>query len=250
MVSWWPLQNDGRDIWGLSNGTLHNSPTFGAGKVGQALNVTGNNGVSVPDSPSLNFGPGADLSIDAWIRTSSTRTTLTVLDKRTIAGSNVHGYIIFLSTGSLRFQLGDGTAINSPNQGGELRDGQWHHIAVSIDRDQVNGGNLYVDGANVLVFNPTAVSGDLSNSSPLLIGEHVNDPSSSFVGDIDEVEIFNRALTGAEVASIFNAGSSGKCLPTVVDDDGQGDLYDCDSNVATFNTIQGAVTAVPAGKAE
>ena len=39
------------------------------GKVGQAMSVSGTNGISVPDNPSLDFGAGANFSIDAWIRT-------------------------------------------------------------------------------------------------------------------------------------------------------------------------------------
>src|SRR5262249_11061457 len=35
----------------------------------------------------------------------------------------------------------------------------------------------------------------------------------NFTGAIDEVEVFNRALSGSEIAAIFNAGSYGKCQP-------------------------------------
>ena len=72
MVSWWSLENNADDIYGTNNGTLQNSPPFVAGEVGQAMSVNGTNGISVPTSPSLNFGAGADFSIDAWIRTSNT----------------------------------------------------------------------------------------------------------------------------------------------------------------------------------
>ena len=57
------------DIYGPNPGTLVNNPAFEVGKVGQAMSVNGTNGISVPTSSSLNFGAGADFSIDAWIRT-------------------------------------------------------------------------------------------------------------------------------------------------------------------------------------
>ena len=87
-------------------------------------------------------------------------------------------------------------------------------IAITVDRDSATGGKAYVDGASPVTFNPTARSGNLSNNQPFLIGEHETAPVANFIGQIDEVELFSRALTGADVASIYNAGSTGKCVPT------------------------------------
>ncbi len=97
MISWWPVENNANDIYGPNNGTLQNSPAFVAGKVGQALSVNGTNGISVPDNASLDFGPGADFSIDAWIRTSeTTRQILSIVDKRLVIEPNpdVYGYAV------------------------------------------------------------------------------------------------------------------------------------------------------------
>ncbi|MCH7808917.1 MAG: hypothetical protein IIB60_06805, partial [Planctomycetes bacterium] len=77
-----------------------------------------------------------------------------------------------------------------------------------------DGGRLHVDGEVVLVFNPTFEPGDLTNDNPLLIGIHAH-PSilREFIGHIDEVDIFNRALSATEIQAIFDAGSAGKCKP-------------------------------------
>ena len=73
-------------------------------------------------------------------------------------------------------------------------------------------GNLYVDGQAVLTFDPTIASGDLSNSVPLLIGNHPDlSMQSFFKGIIDEFAIYGRALTGTEIQAIYTAGVSGKC---------------------------------------
>ena len=63
-------------------------------------------------------------------------------------------------------------------------------------------------------FDPSAHPNSLSTPGvPLEIG--VRDPGLGgggfFSGGMDELEIFNRALTGAEVQAIYNAGSAGKC---------------------------------------
>jgi hypothetical protein len=109
--------------------------------------------------------------------------------------------------------LGDGTFFNyiSPSSLPDLRDGVSHHVAVTVDRDSARGGNLYVDGVVVLTFDPTNRPGSLANREPLFIGRHAATPSTSFIGLIDEVEIFGRELTAGEVLSIFTAGAAGKC---------------------------------------
>ena len=75
------------------------------------MSVNGTSGISVPTSSSLNFGAGADLSIDAWIKTSNTvRNTLAIVDKRLFSGSNVTGYALYLYNGKVGFQLAERNA--------------------------------------------------------------------------------------------------------------------------------------------
>jgi hypothetical protein len=177
------------------------------------MSVNGTNGISVPNSGSLNFVANADFSIDAWIRTSETsRNTLTIVDKRQITGANVTGYVVYLFNGRLGVQLGvGGSGLDATNLSADLRNGQWHHIAITVNREVASGGKAYVDGAFTVAFNPTSRNGNLTNTQPFLIGKHETAPVANFVGEIDEVELFSRAITGAEVASIYNAGSTGKC---------------------------------------
>jgi hypothetical protein len=103
---------------------------------------------------------------------------------------------------------------NSP--GPNVADGQWHFIAVTVQRlchvigGTVFVGYLYVDGVQVLTFVPR--SANISNNAWLLIGKL--QPAfgrSLFQGCIDELEIFKRAVTPSEVFSIWARGSYGKC---------------------------------------
>ncbi|MEY4385741.1 MAG: hypothetical protein RLY20_1024, partial [Verrucomicrobiota bacterium] len=85
-------------------------------------------------------------------------------------------------------------------------------MAVTVDRDSPSGGKLFVDGQVIYNFDPTGVSGNLVNNDVLRIGQHAapGDPSY-FPGVIDDVAIYKRALSTAEIQSIYNAGSAGKC---------------------------------------
>ncbi|MEI2725303.1 MAG: LamG domain-containing protein [Verrucomicrobiota bacterium] len=197
--------------------------TFAAGEVGSAFNFDGvDDQVIVADAPSLNFGANQDFSIEAWIQPQVSTTTydlMTIMDKRN-APDVIHGigYEIALTGGRMECRISDsilniGTSFGAA--GPDLRDGGFHHVAVTISRNSTNGGHYYVDGVAVLTFDPTVEPGDLSNDQPLRIGSHPT-PSvfAQFKGKIDEVSIYQRALGAAEIQSLYAAGSGGKCVTT------------------------------------
>ncbi|MFH1686623.1 MAG: LamG-like jellyroll fold domain-containing protein [bacterium] len=225
MVAWWHLDEmsgpTANDIAGSVNnsGTWINSPVPVTGKVDGALSFNESNSVDVPDDPELNFGTG-DFSIDMWIKsTDASASASPILDKRTGSGSNITGYALYLYNGYLGSQIGDGTGYLSWTSTGFVADGNWHHIAITIDRDEVNGWRYYVDGSIVgTPANPTAYQGSLTNTAPLVLARNLITPSQTFAGTLDEIELFNRVLDPSEIYSIWAADSLGKCkdLPTFI----------------------------------
>jgi uncharacterized repeat protein (TIGR01451 family) len=230
MVAWWPLDETSgttaNDLAGVpNNGTHVNGPTPIPGKVAGALRFDGvDDHVRVPDQAELNVGTG-NFTLDAWVRTGSSDLVLLV-DKR--SGPTPQGYAFFLVNGRLGFQMANGvgspscaptptpgyacvnyvTSPTSPN----VADGQWHHVAAVVDRaDATSGVRLYVDGVQVFAGSP--LTGNLDNLSDLYLGVRTPDMGGTgfFPGDLDEVELFKRALTQQEIQAIYNAGSAGKC---------------------------------------
>ncbi len=229
MAAWWPLDETSgttaADIAGVPTNGLHiNGPTPGPGMVAGALNFDGvNDYVQVADHPSINFGQG-NLSIDAWIRTSQTSGVQLLVDKR-VEAATVQGYSFFLGNGTLGFQLG--TGVGSPicstapsasctnwGSGAFVANGQWRHVAVTVDRSSPTGGRFYVDGVHVATFNPTIRPGSLTNTSPLRMGSRSSTVTGLYPGAMDEVELFPRVLTPTEVQGLYLARSSGKCKST------------------------------------
>jgi len=220
MVAWWPLDEisgpTAHDIAGSVNnsGTWMNSPTPVTGKVAGALSLSGSNSVDVPDQAELNFGTG-DFSIDLWIKTANASGTRTILDKRTGSVPNLTGYVLFLVNGYLGSQIGDGAGYNNyVSTTGFVANGNWHHVALTVDRNNASGWLHYVDGSVVgTPANPTAYSGSLTNTAPFVMARELINPSHTFAGTLDEVELFNRVLDSLEVRSIWAADSLGKCKP-------------------------------------
>jgi hypothetical protein len=233
MVGWWSFDEASgvitEDVAGLTRntGTLTNGASFTTiGKVDNALTLDGTNDyVIVPDNDDIDLGT-CDFSIDAWIKTdNSTKDPQIILDKR---GAAPLGYELLLYNGQLTLEMADGLEWPYGNydkwsnfwntESADLRDGIWHHVAVTVDRDKYYGGKLYVDGKEIHTFRPFSRLHSLDNDADLWIGRHhPNDAASYenyFDGEIDEVEIFKRALSLAEVQAIYNAGSNGKCKNT------------------------------------
>ncbi len=83
--------------------------------------------------------------------------------------------------------------------------GFWHHIIVSVDN--LNFTNkLYIDGLltkSTQSFNFTNCSN--SNSTLRIGGQWLNADAQWFIGQIDDIGIWNRALTQTEISNLYNA---------------------------------------------
>jgi hypothetical protein len=220
MVAWWLLDETSgptaNDIVGSVNnaGTWMNSPVPVTGMVGGALSFSGSNSVDVPDQAELNFGTG-DFSIDLWIKTTAASgLPKAIVDKRIFSGT-YKGYLLFLYNGCLSSQIGDGSYSNNWVSTGFVADGNWHHIAVTVDRDNPSGWRFYVDGSLVGPIGHTmAFQGSLTNTAPFVMARNLLTPTHTFAGTLDEIELFNRVLDSSEIRSIWAADSAGKCKDT------------------------------------
>src|ERR1043166_1247755 len=198
------------------NGTLVGGPTVVAGKSGQALNFNGS-------SQYVNIGnvlnPGSsDFSVFAWVKTTQGGGFNMIVSKRDSSGSNNSGYQLFQnSSGGPSFTFGDGNSsrVRIDSTGPRINDGAWHLVGVVFTRS--GNGVLYVDNAQAAngVGLITSQSGSVSNSLPLRIGTENNSNSTyNWVGAIDEVRIFNSALSPQDVTSLYNAANGPLTIAT------------------------------------
>jgi Concanavalin A-like lectin/glucanases superfamily len=216
IISWWPAEGNGNDSVGTNIASVPVGVTYAPGEVGQGFNFDGGaNRIIVADVPELNFGANQDFSIEAWIQPDVATTdygVMSIVEKRIASGGSdsPNGYEFCLVNGAVACRF-ESTTFESTSP--DLRDGFFHHVAMTVSRNSTTGGNLYVDGAVVLTFDPTALNGSLINSEPLRIGNHpALDLNCFFKGIIDEVSIYDRALSTNEIQAIYNAGSEGKCM--------------------------------------
>jgi outer membrane protein assembly factor BamB len=176
----------------------------------------------VPDAEALDFGQGP-FSLSAWLRTTRAKGTQVILDKRREPpGESLTGYYLFVTRGLLGLQLSDGigsaecemtrfASCTTYRSGRFVADGAWHLVTVTVARDTPFGGTFYVDGEVVSRFDPTVKTGSLDNEYPLRIGSRSSSETGLFHGLIDEVALWNRALSSEEVSRLYQAGRTGPC---------------------------------------
>ena len=224
LVGWWRGESNVLDQISTNNGILRNGATFTNGIVGgTAFFLTGLSGyVEIPSAPSLVI-TGA-ISIEAWLfrRTGGQNTVLS----KTAGRPNRAGWDWELyPDGALEFYVdGDGNYFNGIEREfrsapGTVPSNVWTHIVTTFDpatqvmkvyANGMDAGGSLVNGGTVNSIFPTTdpirISGFQGSQSQ---------PTLHFRGNVDEVGLYNRALTSNEVASLFAARSAGKCVACV-----------------------------------
>lgn len=211
MVSWWTGDQNANDFVGSNHGTY--TGAYLPGKIGSAFAISGqgNDFVTVPQSASLE---SATVTVDAWVQANGSPGNFKYLASK--GGKGCEGgasYALYTGRdGGLAFYVYDGNSfIVSPAvPASTIWDNQWHLVAGTYDGSSVS---LYLDGN--LVGSSAAsltINYQLTNNQ-FAIGQYLDCPSQnlSFKGNIDEVEVFSRALSAAEIQSLYQADAAGKC---------------------------------------
>ena len=221
MAAWWELDELSGTLAWEGIGGHHGDVQGGAAvanpaKVAAGRSFDGATGlVVVPSAPGLNAGT-ADFSIDAWIRPKALDGIRPIVTKQYAPADAPLGYAFYLQAGQLSFAMSnDASAILGTAPVALAVDGQWHLAAVTIQRGSITGGRLYLDGTLIHTFDTTPLVGTVDTPAELHIAEQPalgrGLPPRYFSDGIDEVELFHRALSSAEVLSIYTAGALGKC---------------------------------------
>ena len=201
MVSWWPADGNANDITGSSNGTLQNGATFTAGMVGQAFVF---DGVNDYVSTNLDVQPSAMPSTtwDAWVFP----TRVNHGSRQTIFSDDDVNFdrTVVIEAGTSNFGVFTGRGVWQPVA---VTLNQWQHIAVVYTPTNIE---FYKNGVR-FSFNSAPTGQGTNNRFQIGRNPGFNE---YYQGRIDEVEVFNRALSQTEVQSIYNAGSAGKCRQT------------------------------------
>jgi len=238
MVAWFPGDGNANDIQGGNNGTPNGGITFTAGKVAQAFNFDGTGDVTYPT-----INAGSTYTLDFWMRPTLAGVYQHVISN--IANSTNYGSLRFFNDHVEYLQSG---AFQFISPAGSVPLNTYTHIALtydgSVNRLYINGSLAATSGVHTETFN---------NQLSLGFTIFNNYGESRFNGQIDEVEIFNRALLQAEIQAIVAAGSAGKCKPPITfivnttsdTDDGTCNATHCSLREAIIAANANSITSSP-----
>ncbi|HEY0109513.1 MAG TPA: Calx-beta domain-containing protein, partial [Fibrella sp.] len=217
LMAWYPAEGNANDIAGNNNGTATTDVTYPTAKVGKGFDFV-DGSVRVPDVASLR---PTTLTAEAWV--AATAPGFKYILAKSLDGGRAT-YAFYTSGGGLRFYVkttvagnggpGAGDVWLSPGASSAIWDGNPHHIAGTFDGSTVR---LFVDGVQVgsgTATQGTLIYGNTYQNGDLFIGNYNPTGSFAWPGVIDEMSLYNRALSTNEIQAIFNAGSAGKCRST------------------------------------
>ncbi len=192
------------DVTGSNNnGRVTGVKGAAAGRLGAACEFTGKNSfIQVPDSPALN---SKRVTVCMWFKTGKIEG-----EERMLVNKNADsGYALSLTGGSSNTRQGRlyFTVCGHACQGdANLADNVWHHAAATFDGESLK---LYVDGQ--LQKQVTAWRGEIpASGQDLMIGMKYasyspNEKGVAFEGLLDEIVVFNRGLSEAEIKNVVTS---------------------------------------------
>jgi len=174
----------------VNNGTINGATRAGTGKFGRALSFDGiNDRVDIPDAASLDLTTA--MTLEAWLSPSATGGWRTALMKEQTGGL-VYG--IYANTDTNRPSAHVFTTTETDTRGTTaIATGTWTHLAATFDGATLR---IYVNGtqasARTLAGSMITSTGALRIGGNSVWGEY-------FAGLIDEVRVYRRALSAAEL---------------------------------------------------
>lgn len=225
--AWWRFDNTPRDVINGLSMTLIGADYI-AGKAGRALNFEGIAGVLgsddsavTPAHPAYQVGNSSPFSIEWWLNlgTSQSGFQSVILEHlgtgTTIPLRILTNYTTGASTVSVYLQRA-GSSVGSSIP----LNGTWHHCVVLYDPNWVyntfNGSKgalrFFVDGVAVGTTGIGALPAIAGTGVWRMGYDSVNGGRYPLRGAIDELSLYDRALTPSEITALYNAGSWGKTM--------------------------------------
>ena len=201
-VARYTLDGSAEDVWGANNGT-NNGATFVNDSIrGQAGSFDGSNDEVIIDSLSQSFYAGrSSLSISAWAKSSDSDIAILNATERNDSCLNL---VLEDDNGRTAFKLKSVGKLTTT----ALNDGNWHHIVATYDGSVQR---LFDNGQIVAEQSATGeiVDQDTSTDLPTRLGRRKFPPDGYADITIDDVRIYDRALSPSEVHQLYQWGTRG-----------------------------------------
>ncbi|WP_248929642.1 LamG-like jellyroll fold domain-containing protein [Paenibacillus hamazuiensis] len=188
------------DVSGKHNDGLANGTVPVAGKAGQALQFNGGY-VDVKNGEGLAFGKG-EFTASLWVKPDRIDDIMTLLWYGDVGAAARGWYVRTQGFGKMNFRVGgDGAEALTGTDGVVVKAGGWTHVTV---QRKGNLAKIYIDGQEVRRRLLTDVY-NIDGTNVLRIGKPKSGDTRAWIGAIDDVRLYNYALTDAQVRQLYES---------------------------------------------
>lgn len=210
LVGWWRLEGNGLDEITGTEGELLGNPVFTRGKVG--VGIVANGGSSVVVAGSRAAWRTQNPTIEAWIRRSETnRAAVGQIAGAFFSGGGGNYGVGMFNDGRLYFAIQANDAVDSSSY--KIQDLEWHHVVIGRNAGVVR---FFVDGQLVQTANYSREATFETSFGIGGFGTPFGENRYGFLGDIDELSLYDRPLSEGEVMGLYRADHFGKCVGDLV----------------------------------
>ncbi len=191
-----------------SGDTAHAWNNGATGKYSGSLNFDGSDDyVTVAANSLFDFVENNDFSISAWVKPVNISANHAIFVKKIGNGAGSAGYMTFINNqGKIATYISDGTDQVNKFSKDLVSAGSWFHI-VMVYKDDTSV-TMYINGndAGGTISGTIANVDDVVNASPFAIGAE-SDRDMPMEGQIDEIKVFNYALTQKQIQTDYASGA-------------------------------------------
>jgi hypothetical protein len=227
MVTWWRAEGNAQDSFGTHDGELLDGVDFAPGLVGSAFRFNGADArVRIPASQELDLWKAPGLTVEGWVWPEQLNPVMVLVEWHDLNSTRLGVQLVLnipwptegsppVSVWANLFDGAGGSHIIQ-SEPGLLVARQWSHVALT--RDAATGVvQLFLNGA-IVAEETMNFTGSLpvTDVDLWLGGRPPGSAWGSFAyeGLLDELSLYERALTSSEISAIYQAGNLGKCMPS------------------------------------
>ncbi len=209
LIGWWRFDGNAKDSSGNgNNGVETGDPTYVKGKIGHAISFDGMSdrievNATLADNPELY--PAKAISVSAWLRTTVPRDALCSVIRHEFHFNSLQTYADGAWSTVFVNRYGSMALRRSNLDWSKINDGKWHHYAATYN----NGiHEVWIDGIQDAFNDYGPFPLWTGNDKPWVFGgkEDIAPGEEFYPGELDDVRIYNYALSKGEITTLYNEG--------------------------------------------
>jgi hypothetical protein len=204
LVAWYPFNGNANDESGNGNNGINNGATLTIDRNGNANKAFAFNGTSnyidVSDNNTLDLV--STFTISGWYNTTATSANLYTLVGKSRDNSGGTGYVLAygIPSSTLSLNWGPNIVLNIPST---IYSSGWHFMVGTSD-----GSNIKIYMDSVMIQSMSTSPSLINSTSSLNIGRENSILGRYFLGKLDDIGIWNRALTQTEITKLYSSNTT------------------------------------------